>query len=195
MVRVRVVCVLTNSHVPLLLLLTPVLFQHEKWLISVSDFRQVRANSQLVLQQAVVGREKEAAIIRSREGFPRGLELSIPSPRYLVPLDRCASPCQQIKIKASSSPGTRRRSPAKRPRWSPMPSAAPSRASRRLKGEPMDQDDLVALPGTWIKSLAVATSKPGEMRSIAWRWRRSVLSGNQIQTDSTVLVVSMPGSH
>lgn len=53
----------------------------------------------------------------------------------------------------------------------------------------MDQDDLVALPGTWIKSLAVATSKPGEMRSIAWRWRRSVLSGNQIQTDSTVLVV------
>lgn len=59
MVRVRVVCVLANSsHVPLLSLLTPVLFQHEKWLISVSDFRQVLANSQLVLQIAVVGSEK-----------------------------------------------------------------------------------------------------------------------------------------
>eukprot|EP00752_Nemacystus_decipiens_P005083 g4613.t1 len=61
-------------------------------------------------------------------------------------------------IKQASSP-TKTRSP-KHPR-SPKPRAAPSRSSRRLRGEPIDPDDLVALPGTWIRSLAVATSKPG----------------------------------
>eukprot|EP00903_Cladosiphon_okamuranus_P014234 g13223.t1 len=62
--------------------------------------------------------------------------------------------------KAPSTQSTKRRPPAKRQR-SPKPRTAPSRTSRRLKGESVDPDDLVALPGTWIGSLATATSKPG----------------------------------
>ncbi|CAM9429677.1 unnamed protein product [Scytosiphon promiscuus] len=61
-------------------------------------------------------------------------------------------------LKAPSSPVVRKPSPAKRPRDSKS-KAVPSRASRRLRGDPANPADLVALPGTWISSLAGTTSK------------------------------------
>lgn len=86
-----------------------------------------------------------------------------------LPLTGTPSNPQSLCVlnKAPSSQSTKRRSPAKRQR-SPKPRTAPSRTSRRLKGESIDPDDLVALPGTWIGSLAIATSKPGELRVVGW---------------------------
>ncbi|CAM9223443.1 unnamed protein product [Ectocarpus fasciculatus] len=66
-------------------------------------------------------------------------------------------------VKAQTAPSTaaaKKRSPSKRPR-DPASRPAPSRTSRRLRGHAADPDDLVALPGTWISSLAGATTKPG----------------------------------
>lgn len=67
----------------------------------------------------------------------------------------------------SSSPAAKRRSPAKRSWNTNSARAAPLRASRRLKGESVEPEELVALPGTWISSLANATAKPGERRQEA----------------------------
>lgn len=83
-------------------------------------------------------------------------------------LVRSPNICACLIAKAPSPQSTKSRSPTKRQR-SPKPRAAPSRTSKRLKGESADPDDLVALPGTWISSLAGATSKPGETFPFGWR--------------------------
>ncbi|CAM9143002.1 unnamed protein product [Ectocarpus sp. 12 AP-2014] len=63
---------------------------------------------------------------------------------------------------APSTPAAaaKKRSPSKRPR-DPASRTAPSRTSKRLRSQAADPEDLVALPGTWISSLAGATTKPG----------------------------------
>ncbi|CAN0139871.1 unnamed protein product [Pylaiella littoralis] len=55
----------------------------------------------------------------------------------------------------SSSPAAKGRPPAK----CPSDTSLPSRASRRLKGESVDTEELVALPGTSISSLANTTGR------------------------------------
>ncbi|CAM9141135.1 unnamed protein product, partial [Hapterophycus canaliculatus] len=67
-------------------------------------------------------------------------------------------------LKIPSSPVGRKRSPTKRPR-EPNSQAVPSRVSRRLRGNADGPVDLVALPGTWISTLAVVTGKPSSAPS------------------------------